>query len=84
MIRNAVLSSQTQSTPVRPLPVRPEPAAADSDVVQALVRVMNQPGHALELAPDVRTRRPFDAQYWACWLVTALFPTVLVYLWMTH
>lgn len=35
-----------------------------------------------EAAADwsVPVRRPFDAQYWACWLVAVVFPVLVAYL----
>lgn len=33
---------------------------------------------------SVPVRRPFDAQYWACWLVAVVFPLLIAYLLLTR
>jgi hypothetical protein len=84
MIRNAVMDPQGDTPREQLAPVLAVRTPAEVDVVLALVRAVNRPGSALEQAARGPIRRPFDAQYWACWLVTTLFPVVLVYLWVTH
>jgi hypothetical protein len=83
MIRDAVLDAHEE----RPLelgpPVPQEDIAADVDVVQALLEAVQRPGNAVELSAG-RLRRPFDAQYWACWVVATLFPVLMAYLWITR
>jgi hypothetical protein len=29
-------------------------------------------------------QRPFDAQYWACWVFAVVYPLLLAYLWLTR
>jgi hypothetical protein len=84
MIRNAVLDAQGEGPLEQSSPVHQEDVTADVDVVQALLEAVHRPGNALELPPDTRVRRPFDAQYWACWVAATLFPVLMAYLWITR
>lgn len=81
-------AAREQVTPVPPgvAPVARTAAASPAtapevDVVQALLQAVNRPGNALE---QTRVRRPFDAAYWACWVVTTVFPVAMAYLWITR
>ena len=72
------VSRTATTTPTSP------PRDPEVDVVQALLQAVNRPGNALEQASRGRVRRPFDAQYWACWVVTTVGPVALAYLWITR
>jgi hypothetical protein len=67
------LSSVTSS----PLPTEP----VTLDPVRSLAEAWYR-----QAATDwaVPVRRPFDAQYWACWLVAVVFPVVVAYLLLTR
>ena len=56
---------------------------ASVDPVRVLSEAVQQPGSALRRLPGTPAKRPFDAQYWACWVATALLPVVVAYFWMT-
>ena len=84
MIRHAVLDAQGDSPREQSSPVHQEDVTVDVDVVQALLEAVQRPGNALELPPGTRVRRPFDAQYWACWVVATVFPVLMAYLWITR
>ena len=85
MIRDAVvLDAQGDGPPELSSPVLQEGVTAEVDGVRALLDALHRPGSALELAPGTRSRRPFDAQYWACWVVAAVFPVLAAYLWITR
>jgi hypothetical protein len=82
MIRDAVLDAQGDVPLEQSSPVHQEDVTADVDVVQALLEAVHRPGNACELPPGAR--RPFDAQYWACWVVATAFPVLMAYLWITR
>lgn len=84
MTQNAVFDAQRTSAPrmtvgLAPLAVDPRVRAADP--VGALAQAVQRPA---AWGPGGHTRRPFDAQYWACWVVAVLFPTVVAYLLLTR
>ena len=68
MMERAVLCSENDQAPVDP--------------VRVLAEAIQRPGSALRRLPGTPAKRPFDAQYWACWTVTLLSPAVVAYLWM--
>jgi hypothetical protein len=84
MIRDAVLDAQGDSPPAQFSPIHQEDVTADVDVVQALLDALHRPGNVPEPPPGGRVRRPFDAQYWACWVVATVFPILMAYLWITR
>lgn len=84
MILDAVIDAQGDGLLEQGSPVHQEGVTADGDVVQALLEALHRPGNALELAPGARVRRPFDAQYWACWVAATAFPVLMAYLWITR
>ena len=84
MIRDALLDVQGDSPAGQCSPVHQEDVTADVDVVQALLDAVHRPGAALELPSGAPVRRPFDAQYWACWVVATVFPILMAYLWITR
>lgn len=47
------------------------------DPVRALTRVMHRSNEAAGLR---RRNRPFDAHYWACWVVAVVWPLLMAYL----
>jgi hypothetical protein len=53
------------------------------DPVRALAESMRSAALAHPGA-GTRSTRPFDAQYWACWVVAVVFPLLLTYLWFTR
>jgi hypothetical protein len=84
MIQNAVLDAQVDSLREQTPPLPQEAVAAEVDVVQELLEAVHRPGSALAPLPDVRVRRPFDAQYWACWVAATVSPVLMTYLWITR
>jgi hypothetical protein len=84
MIRDAVLDAQGDGPPEQSPPVHQEGVTVAVNVVQALLEAVHRPGNALELPSGSRIRRPFDAQYWACWVVATVFPVLMAYLWITR
>ena len=54
------------------------------DPVRALSESIQRPGGLMYREPGVRTKRPFDAQYWACWVVAVVYPLLMAYLWFTR
>lgn len=84
MSQNTVLESQGDFPPESAsctVPPTPIVAAVVTDPVRALTEAWyRQP----ESAFAVPVRRPFDAQYWACWLVAVVFPTLVAYLLLTR
>ncbi|WP_375430066.1 hypothetical protein [uncultured Friedmanniella sp.] len=83
MTQNTVLESQGDF-PVEPASGAVPPSTSvplTLDPVQSLTEAWyRQP----ESAFAVPVRRPFDAQYWACWLVAVLFPVLVAYLLLTR
>lgn len=85
MSQNAVLDTQGD---------RPDDRAGDVstarlttsavDPVRALTEAVQRPGGPLHRLPGTRTKRPFDAQYWACWVVAVVYPLLMAYLWFTR
>ena len=59
--------------------VSPVPSAS-VDTVRALSEVVHRSLAVSGGAVRGRQPRPFDAQYWACWLVALVLPMVVVYL----
>lgn len=59
-----------------PVASTPKPAVA-LDPVRSLAEAWYAQSAADWSAP---VRRPFDAQYWACWLVTLVLPALVAYL----
>lgn len=51
------------------------------DPVRALTQAWYRQPVELQTAP---VARPFDAQYWACWLVAVVLPVVVGYLLLTR
>lgn len=52
------------------------------DPIRALSEAVQRPGSALHRLPGTRAQRPFDAQYWACWVFAVTFPLLMAYLWL--
>jgi hypothetical protein len=84
MIRDAVLDARGESPLEQSSPVHQEDVVADVDVVQALLEAVHRSGHPLELSPGASVRRPFDAQYWACWVAATVAPVLMTFLWITR
>lgn len=65
-----------------PVTLTPNPLTpVTSDPVRSLAESWHRQSPADWAAP---VRRPFDAQYWACWLVALVFPLLVAYLLVTH
>jgi hypothetical protein len=60
------------------------PASLALDPVRALAESVQRPGGLMYRQPGTRTQRPFDAQYWACWVVAVAFPLLMAYLWLAR
>lgn len=54
------------------------------DAVEVLAEAVQRPVSPLYRAPGTPARRPFDAQYWACWAVAVVYPLLVVYLWVSR
>ncbi|WP_375424554.1 hypothetical protein [uncultured Friedmanniella sp.] len=85
MSQNTVLDSQgafppeytSRAVPPELSVVPVGPAAPAVDPVRSLAESWHR-----QSASDwsVPVQRPFDAQYWACWLVAVVFPVLVGYL----
>ncbi len=60
------------------------PSSLALDPVRALAETVQRPGGLMYREPGTRTQRPFDAQYWACWVVVVVLPLLMTYLWLTR
>ena len=83
MSQNVVLGTEGDRSEGVDQAVRPTPATA-LDPVRALSESIQRPGGLMYREPGVRTKRPFDAQYWACWVVAVVCPLLMAYLWSTR
>lgn len=83
MTQNVVLDGQGELRPEpSSIPLSGAVQAPSIDPVPLLAEACWR--QAALLTPAVPVKRPFDAQYWACWLVTAVFPVVLGYILLTR
>ena len=55
---------------------------ASVDAIRVLSEAVQRPGSALRRLPGTPAQRPFDAQYWACWVFAVTFPLLMTYLWI--
>lgn len=93
MSQNTVLESQgdfplestSHTVPPTPAVLPPLPANAGPAPAADPVRSLTEAWYA-SAPSDAWTpvRRPFDAQYWACWFVAIVLPLVLAYLLLTR
>ena len=84
MIPNAALHSQAELSTERGRVIRLSDATpVRVDAIRTLAEAVQRPGSALYRPPGRHVERPFDAQYWACWVVAFLFPAMMAYLWVT-
>ena len=83
MSQNTVLESQGDFPPeAASRAVPPAPFANTmTDPIRSLTEAWYRQPESAFAHP---VARPFDAQYWACWLVAVLFPTVVAYLLLTR
>jgi hypothetical protein len=82
MTQNTALESKGDFPPeYTSRAVPPELSSLTSDPVRSLAEAWHRQS-ALDWAVPVR--RPFDAQYWACWLVALVLPAVVAYLLLTR
>ncbi|GAA1435502.1 hypothetical protein GCM10009616_32740 [Microlunatus lacustris] len=66
-------------------PVCPdETAPGPGDQVRVLLEAVQRSDRSLHRALAVRSERPVDTQYWACWAVAVVYPIFLAYLWFTR
>ena len=86
MSQNVVLGTEGDRPDETGRTVRAAEAAAPTalDPVRALSESIARPGNLLHREPGTRTKRPFDAQYWACWVVAVVYPLLMAYLWFTR
>lgn len=57
----------------------PTPPLAETDPVGVLLQVLHRSDDVVGPRP-----RPFDAQYWACWVVAVALPLLVAYLLWTR
>ncbi|SDT40013.1 hypothetical protein SAMN04488543_4167 [Friedmanniella luteola] len=85
MSQDVVLDTQGDRPDETAGKVRTAPSAPSSvDPVRALTESIQRPGGLMYRVPGTRTKRPFDAQYWACWVVALVYPVLMAYLWITR
>lgn len=84
MRRRGVLEVEGRRSLRTERPAGPSETAPETDFVRMLLRAVQRPDGSLHPALGPRTRRPLDTQYWACWIVTAVFPVLVAYLWFTR
>ena len=84
MSQNLLLDSQGDFTPESTSDTLPRPTPDQTDAVQVLTRALHSsPTFTQPVGPSHR-RRPFDAQYWACWMVAVVWPLLMAYLLVTR
>lgn len=65
-------------------PACPSELASTTDTCRMLLQAVQRPDGSLHPALGPRVKRPLDTQYWACWIVTVVFPVLVAYLWFTR
>lgn len=82
MSQNTVLESQGDFPPEYTSGAVPSPLPTiTADPVRTLAEAWYRQSASDWSAP---VQRPFDAQYWACWLVAVVFPALVAYLLLTR
>jgi hypothetical protein len=86
MAQNAVLHPQADlpEEPERPVAVPPARRPEPIDPVLSLVESFQRQDGMLDRYAETPHKRPFDAQYWACWVVAVVYPLLVAYLCLTR
>jgi len=84
MSQNLLLDSQGDFTPESTSDTLPRSTRDQTNPVQVLTRALYRSPVLTEPVGQSRTRRAFDAQYWACWLVAIVWPLLMAYLVITR
>lgn len=84
MSQNAVLDSGDLTPQPSDITHSSVTSGVRVDPVETLHHAFFRPESSVAHPGADRHRRPFDAQYWACWLVTVTFPVLVAYLLITR
>ena len=86
MAQNAVLHPQADlpEEPERTVAVRLAAVPEPVDPVLSLVKSFERRDGMRDGYAATPHKRPFDAQYWACWVVAVVYPLLVAYLCLTR